>query len=354
MSTSDVLVIKSRLRDYQVVFTEDWAGAVSRQAEGACCLVDRRVWELYGTSLGPLVSEERLLLVDATEEQKTLERCYGLIEDLAARSIRRNQTLIAVGGGITQDITAFIATILFRGVRWMFCPTTLLAQADSCVGSKSSLNLGKYKNLLGTFNPPAVIWIDGAFLETLPVEALKSGIGEILHFYLVAGHDGTRALMDEYEALLAQPRRLLGHVRQSLLIKKRTVEVDEFDQGERNLFNYGHTFGHAIESLTNYAVSHGQAVTLGMDVANFLSVRYGYLSPEVYEVMRRLLDKNLPPVTIRKGQLDEYLAILGKDKKNTDGQLTCILTAGPGAMKKVRVPLDGRLKASLAEYFRAA
>jgi 3-dehydroquinate synthase len=302
-----------------------------------------------------LVPEERLLLVDATEEQKTLERCYGLIEeDLAARNIRRNQTLIAVGGGILQDITAFIATILFRGVRWLFCPTTLLAQADSCVGSKSSLNLGKYKNLLGTFNPPAVIWIDGAFLETLPVEALKSGIGEILHFYLVAGHDGARALMDEYEALLASPRRLLGHVRQSLLIKKRTVEVDEFDQGERNLFNYGHTFGHAIESLTNYAVSHGQAVTLGMDVANFLSVRYGYLSPEAYEAMRCLLDKNLPPVTIRKGQLDEYLAILGKDKKNTDSQLTCILTAGPGAMKKVRVPLDGMLKASLAEYFRIA
>ena len=91
-----------------------------------------------------------------------------------------------------------------------------------------------------------------------------------------------------------------------------------------------------------------------MDVANFLSVSYGYLSLEGYEAMHRLLARNLPPVTIRKGQLDEYLAVLGKDKKNTDSQLTCILTAGPGAMQKVRVPLDGRLKASLAEYFRIA
>src|SRR5579885_3279624 len=117
MSTSDVLVVKSRLRDYEVVFTKDWAADLSRQADGAYFLVDRRVWELYQVSLRPLVPEGRLLLVDATEEQKTLERCYGLIEDLAARRIRRNQALVAVGGGILQDITAFIATILFRGVR---------------------------------------------------------------------------------------------------------------------------------------------------------------------------------------------------------------------------------------------
>lgn len=352
MSTSDTLVIKSRLRDYEVIFTSDWPAALSGQADQAYFLVDRRVWELYQATLRSVVPDSRLLLVDATEEQKTLERCYGLIEDLVERNIRRTHALIAVGGGILQDITAFIATILFRGVRWLFCPTTLLAQADSCVGSKSSLNLGKYKNILGTFNPPTTIWIDATFLETLPIEVLKSGIGEILHFYLVAGHDGTQVLMDHYESLLASPRQLLDHVRQSLIIKKRTIEIDEFDQAERNLFNYGHTFGHAIESVTNYTVSHGQAVTLGMDVANFLSVRYGYLSQGTYRAMRRLLEKNLPLLTIREGQLEDLLAVLSKDKKNTDSDLTCILTSGPGVMKKVRISMDGTFKMSLAEYFR--
>lgn len=352
MSTSDTLVIKSRLRDYEVIFTSDWPAALSGQADHAYFLVDRRVWELYQATLRSVVPDSRLLLVDATEEQKTLERCYGLIEDLVERNIRRTHALIAVGGGVLQDITAFIATILFRGVRWLFCPTTLVAQADSCVGSKSSLNLGKYKNILGTFNPPTTIWIDATFLETLPFEALKSGIGEIPHFYLVAGHDGTQVLMDHYESLLASPRRLLDHVRQSLIIKKRTIEIDEFDQAERNLFNYGHTFGHAIESVTNYTVSHGQAVTLGMDVANFLSVRYGYLSQGTYRAMRRLLEKNLPLLTIREEQLEDLLAVLSKDKKNTDSDLTCILTGGPGAMKKVRISMDGTFKTSLAEYFR--
>lgn len=353
MSTSEPLLIKSRVRDYEVFFSSKWDGALPGPAPDAFYLVDRVVYELYGARLRTQIEERQLVLIEANEFQKTLEHSTVLIKDLITRGIRRNHRLVAIGGGITQDLTAFIASIVFRGVTWSFVPTTLLAQADSCVGSKSSLNLGPYKNVLGTFYPPTQVWIDVDFLKTLPAEAIRSGIGEIMHFYLVDGNERIFTLADQYESLFLDRAQLLSHIRLSLSIKKKIVEVDEFDEHVRNLFNYGHTFGHAIETVTNYAVNHGQAVTMGMDIANFLSVRQGYLSVDQFKILHQLLRKNMPSMVLAGDQLDAYLAALAKDKKNVNSNLTCILTKGPGVMQKVQIPLDAKLKALLEEYFHS-
>ena len=350
---SEGLVIKSRLREYEVRFVNHLPGTLAAQAGDSFWIVDQKVMELYRAWLQPLLPASRTLVVEATEFNKTLEYCQILIGELVARDARKNHSLVAIGGGIIQDITAFIASILFRGVNWAFCPTTLLAQADSCVGSKSSLNLGKYKNLLGTFYPPSQIWIEVSFLETLPVEEIKSGIGEILHFYLVDGHEGAHSLIEQYDDLIEHPRRLLPHIRATLEIKKKVVEIDEFDQHVRNLFNYGHTFGHAIETITEYRITHGQAVAVGMDIANYISLERGFLSLAAFESMHQILEKNLLALALGDEQLDSYLAALARDKKNVDDQLTCILTSGPGSMKKVKIPLDHMLREQLSTYFRS-
>jgi 3-dehydroquinate synthase len=350
---SDRLVVRSRLRDYQVRFVGDFVQSLSEEDRSALYIVDEGLLALYRETLGPALPAGRVKTVHATEQHKTLEYCQDLLTALIRDNIRKHSTLIAIGGGIIQDITAFIASILFRGVEWKFYPTTLLAQADSCVGSKSSLNVGAYKNLVGTFYPPAEIFIDVNVLRTLPESAIKSGIGEILHFYLVDGCDGAAALMDRYDDLLRDPRLLEGHIRASLEIKRKMVEIDEFDRDQRNLFNYGHTFGHAVESVSDYRVPHGQAVTLGMDIANYVSLELGHLDKATFLAMHEVLLRNMPDFRLEDPQLDGYLAALARDKKNRDNDLTCILTEGPGRMKKMRLPLDQKLKGIIGSYFRS-
>lgn len=348
---SDRITIRSRFREYQVSFARDCARSLELTAGSAFFIIDAELLKLYRAKLEPVLTEGKVIPVEAVEQNKNIDFCQKVILGLLEAGMRRNSMLVAIGGGIIQDICGFIASILFRGIEWTFYPTTLLAQADSCVGSKSSLNVGPYKNLLGSFYPPAQVIIDANFLLTLPVDEIKSGIGEILHFYLVDGSSKGKTLMDRYEELSHAPVLLEDHIRSSLEIKKKTVEMDELDHNERNLFNYGHTFGHAIESVSNYGVKHGQAVTLGMDIANYLSLQLGYLEYRTFLAMRDLLSKNMPAFGIESGELDRYFKALAKDKKNIDNNLTCILTAGPGAMRKVTLPFDSKLKEAIASYF---
>lgn len=349
----DPLLVRSRSGIYSVHFVDDFTTILGRGGGPQAVVVDQVIMGLYGARItAALPKEHKLIIVEARESYKTLEFCRGLIDRLVNENIQRDHALVAIGGGIVQDIVAFVASILFRGIRWRFFPTTLLAQADSCVGSKSSLNFGKFKNLLGTFYPPEAIYIDATFLETLTREDIRSGIGEILHFYLVNGHERVEHLTKQYEEFLNRPRLLADHIRASLEIKKNMVEIDEFDQSVRNLFNYGHTFGHAIETVSDYQVRHGLAVTIGMDIANYVSQEYGLLDGASYAEMRRFLLKNMPEFTLDLGHLDNYFRALSKDKKNIGNELTCILTAGLGRMKKTRLALDDRLKVTIARYFQ--
>jgi len=199
---SKKIKIKSRIRDYEVYFVDGFDIAMRQQAKTSFFIIDENILKLYYAKIQPILATHRVVVIAAKESHKTIDFCQTVIETLVEQSIRRSDTLIVLGGGIIQDIGAFIASILFRGIDWHFYPTTLLAQADSCIGSKSSLNLGKYKNLLGTFYPPSRIFVDVGFIETLPIEEIKSGIGEILHFYLVDGNEMARKMMDNYEDVI--------------------------------------------------------------------------------------------------------------------------------------------------------
>lgn len=304
-------------------------------------IIDQKVADLYGAELRLATSP---LLVKADESAKSIDRLGWYAKLLLDAGIRRDHEIVAIGGGVVQDIACFLSGTLLRGVPWTFYPTTLLAQADSCIGGKSCINVGSYKNAMGTFTPPRAVWVVPHVLDTLPDIALRSGIGEILKVNAIAGPAWFDEIATAYPQLLTDRDLLLFHVRRALGVKKRYVENDEFDRGHRRLLNYGHSFGHAIESATDFAIPHGIAVTVGMDMANYVAMRLagatgGCGARETYQRMRPTLAANYAcclDAPIRFGPL---LDALRSDKKNINDQVSLILPDQRGVVVEQKLPL---------------
>ena len=350
---SDDLVIQSHKGPYRVRFLDSTAAAAAAGATGGDVhvIVDERVADLHGDALAPLLSGPSVLWVAATETNKALDRFPAYVEHLVGRGIRRDHRLVAIGGGIIQDITCFLAATLLRGVEWVFLPTTLLAQADSCIGSKSSINSGDAKNILGTFTPPREICLTTRFLDTLDERDVRSGIGEMLKVHAIEGPDAFDSIAADYERLFTDHAIMIHYLRRSLDIKKRYIETDEFDRGSRNVFNLGHSFGHAIEAATDFAVPHGIAVTIGIDMANFVAEKLGVGSAENRVRMHSVLAANYRGFEAVPVPLDRFLSAISKDKKNQGGDLTVILIGRDGQVSKCRRPKDSMFIDACAAYF---
>lgn len=345
-------VIQSHRGPYSVFFDDRLLSDPGRILEGQPhFVIDANVARLYGSQLHAVLDHPNAIVIEATEENKSIEKAVPVLERLVANKVRRDHTLVAIGGGIVQDITCFIASTLLRGLPWRFVPTTLLAQADSCIGSKSSINLGATKNILGTFNPPQCIYICAGFLDTLERRDIHSGVGEILKVHAIDGIAAFDRLAADFDQLFSVRAVLLKYVRAALLVKQRYIEEDEFDRGMRNIFNYGHSFGHAIESATSYAVPHGIAVTMGMDMANFIAVERGLLPAEHHRRMHPVLHRNCAGFSGIRIPLDELLAALMKDKKNTSTTLGLVFPVGEkAAIRRLQVPPDDAFRAQCRKY----
>jgi 3-dehydroquinate synthase len=222
---------------------------------------------------------------------------------------------------------------MMRGLPWMFYPTTLLAQSDSCIGSKSSINSRKLKNILGTFTPPDQVVIDVDFLQTLEEKDIFSGIGEMIKVHAINSPESFDEISKNYEQLINDSFVLEKFIFDSLVMKKKLIEIDEFDLGPRNVMNYGHSFGHAIESATNYTIPHGIAVTIGMDMANYVAAKLGISTYKHFERMHDVMDKNSQ--TYRNVYIDvnALMIALSKDKKNSATQLRLILPDQDGCIR---------------------
>jgi 3-dehydroquinate synthase len=182
------LEIESHRGSYVVTFEDDVVAAIAeREPSDAYFIVDRKVSELYGNELDEILTTRPTLLIEATEANKSLDKFTGYVEQLLKGGLKRSHILVAVGGGIIQDITCFLAATMFRGLDWRFYPTTLLAQSDSCIGSKSSINVEGTKNILGTFTPPRQVTVCLRFLSTLAETEVRSGIGEMLKVHVIDG-----------------------------------------------------------------------------------------------------------------------------------------------------------------------
>lgn len=348
----DAISIDSNSGTYKVQFIERGFEMLDHLVEEAHHIIlDSNLKELYASELKKIIEHPNVVILEATERNKELAQVIPVIQKLIGNSIRRDQTLIGIGGGIIQDITCFIASVLFRGIDWKLVPTTLLAQADSCIGSKSSINLQGTKNILGTFNPPSEIYILPGFLDTLERNEILSGIGEILKVHIIDGVESFEQISSSYEKLFDERQILMDFIRKSLMIKKRFIEVDEFDKGVRNLLNYGHSFGHAIESATDFSIPHGIAVTIGMDMANGIACSQGLLPVSHYENMKEILERNYAGFRSTKIPPLKFFEALRKDKKNIGDDIVIIVPTGETAeIKKVRLRADDTFVSQCGEF----
>jgi 3-dehydroquinate synthase len=345
------LRIASHVGPYDVSFETGRPFAGVADAPGVHWIVDARVATLYRQELQPVLTGSRVLLIEATEQAKSLERCPAYVEHLLASGLRRDHVIVAIGGGVVQDIACFLAAVVLRGVRWEFSPTTLLAQADSCIGSKSSINVGAYKNIVGTFTPPAQVIVNPAVLRTLDDVEIRSGIGEMLKVHAIDSPTSFDRIAADCERLTTDDDVLLHYIRASLRMKQRLIELDEFDRGDRRVMNYGHSFGHAIESATAFAVPHGIAVTVGMDLANHVAAGLGISTVAQFERMHRALMTNAAGFETVPVSVDALLGALAKDKKNAGAATTLVLPDADGRIHLRVVANDMQLRNLCAGYF---
>lgn len=333
----NLLTVKSNFKDYSVYF-ESNSGFLTdlALAENTIFIIDKNVYELYKNTVLRCVSIDKTILIDIAEEKKTLDTVAYLYQTIMQFSPKKNLTIVSIGGGITQDLTGFVASTLYRGVKWIYVPTTLLAQVDSCIGAKTSLNFLHYKNLIGSFYPPEKIYIYPEFLNTLTREDYYSGVGEMAKLHLMNGFSYTSAFIDYLPLIDKRDASvLLERIKLCLEIKKTYIEEDEFDTGRRNMLNYGHCFGHAIESATDFAISHGQAVVLGMILSNIHASNIGILSAEQEEFIRTKVLEPILVVNIPDFSVSQVVGAMKQDKKNVGLGLALVMIKSDFSMTKV-------------------
>jgi 3-dehydroquinate synthase len=324
------LTLHSKIKDYRVSFEND-LGFLKKlqQVQPHIVIADKNVLNLYLTLLSESFPGDEIIPFDAVEENKTIESCLSLYEQIIKKASKKNMAIISIGGGITQDVTGFVSSTLYRGVKWIYIPTTFLAQTDSCIGSKTSLNFKSYKNLVGTFYPPEQIFINTKFLNTLSELDFYSGIGETIKLQLMKedGSKDIRRIKAVIDRAVLKDDFLTDLIRDNMRVKISYMENDEFDQGRRNLLNYGHCFGHALETASDYHIPHGIAVTIGILFANIIAHRRNMLTQEYLHDLATGLIIPCIPLKLDHAYFDDSLLLesMKKDKKNIGKLLTVII-----------------------------
>ncbi len=317
-------------------------------------VVDERVAELYGIALAPLFAIHPHISLPALESEKSFEGVQRVLAFLQDTNSTKRTTLIAIGGGIIQDIASFAAHVYYRGIPWVFLPSTLLAMTDSCIGAKCAINFRGFKNQVGAFHAPSRVVLTTDFLPTLSDLDILSGYGEILKLMLTKGEEAFESLVRVVSKQGFRGTHAGDLLLRCLKVKRGIIEQDEYELGLRKILNFGHTFGHALEGATDYAVPHGIAVAWGVDLANYISSNRGGLEKECFEKVHRFLAKDfLTRVAVRPDPADIF-ARLKRDKKVRDGKVQLILMWKPGDLRIVPTDLDQRLEDEILSYVEFA
>ena len=358
IDTSAPLQIQSVPRPYTVTF-HSGAGPGARLAKemlkhpAPLLLVDQWVFERY-LQHEPGLDKVARFVVHATEEKKCIGTVLEIVDFLNQRSASKTSMLFAVGGGIIQDLAAFSAYIYKRGVPWTLVPTTLLAQGDSSVGGKTALNHVQTKNLLALFSAPRRIITDTGFLSSLTESDWSSGGGEILRLCITGGERSLQELERGIDGFLNRDLEATTRlIRVALAVKKAVVEFDEFELDTRRSMNYGHSFGHALEALTDFKIMHGIGVALGILVENEISHLRCLLPLEQRDRIMILANRIIsePVWTVfREVRLDGVLDLLKRDKKAEGPVLKLATLARVGRIDFIDLPLDadGEAEVSVA------
>jgi len=311
-------------------------------------ITDSNVSALYGEEiLGVLEKvgvKADLIEFPAGEASKNMGTVLSIVKELLNRGVDRSSALIALGGGVTGDMTGFIASIYMRSIPYIQVPTTLMAQVDSSIGGKTAIDLPEGKNLLGTFFQPQAIFTDLRFLETLPDDEFINGLSEVVKYGIIDDVELFTLLEGKSDAIRNRdPDILKAIVERSCKIKKGFVEIDERDIGARRILNFGHTIGHAIEAESGYTIPHGNAISAGMIASARISERMKHLSSgdrgRIQDLVRATgLADHIPASISTEGILSKTRT----DKKKEDGSIHFVL------LKKIGLPfINGSVEEAL-------
>lgn len=310
-----------------------WAGEARELREKLAPFLENRtvmtVADSNTAAFAPAMGLPDPVVIPAGEASKTFASAAMLCGEAARRGLDRKSVIVALGGGVTGDLAGFAAAIYMRGIRVIQIPTSLLAMVDSSVGGKTAVDLPEGKNLAGAFHQPQTVLIDPAFLQTLPMRERIGALAEVVKYGVALDRDFFEFLEVHAEKLLS-PEPDTDLFRQiictSCRIKARIVAEDEKESGVRKYLNYGHTYGHAVELLSHFSLSHGESVAIGMAAAARLAVREGMWQAEEEMRQNALLQKLGLPVTIPRDMTpDRITGIMGHDKKNTAGAINLVL-----------------------------
>lgn len=349
--TEDRMIIKSEQGDYPVDFVAEVTAvpAIVDAGTETFVIIDERLADIYGDALGALFVYPTYR-VKADEESKTLTGVGVFVDWLLAHRATRSARIVAIGGGVIQDIATFASHIYYRGVPWTFVPTTLLSQADSCIGAKSSINVLPLKNQLGVFHSPDHVVVCSEFLKSLPQVEVDSGYGEIYKLALTNGGAFFGELTEALRAAGHRNPQVLEMIRKALESKRLVIEEDEHESDLRRVLNYGHSFGHALEALTHNEVPHGIAVMWGMDLINFLGVKWGLTNPDTAARVRAVLAANTDYVISAIPSARDLVDTVKRDKKVRKGVMYFAVLHDEGDLRIVPKPLDEKLVAEVVEY----
>lgn len=321
---------------YDIVFSQSFEGLQTELKElnsenrRICIITDSIVADLYAKELmqniESICKKAVIFTFPAGEDSKTLDTIRGIYTFLIQEQFDRKDLLIALGGGVTGDMTGYAAATYLRGIDFIQIPTTLLAQADSSIGGKTGVDFDGYKNMVGAFYMPKLVYMNVSTLQSLDERQYYSGFAEIMKHGLIKSDMFYEWLLNHmYEIHERNPEILEEMVMKSCTIKKLVVEKDPKEQGERALLNFGHTIGHAIEKAKNFELYHGECVALGAVCAAFISWKHELLTMEEYYEVRDMFVPFQLPISIDNIEPEEILKLTKSDKKMEGGHIKFIL-----------------------------
>lgn len=295
-----------------------------------CIVTDSNVAPLYldevAERLMPVCRQVDTFIFPAGEEQKNLNTVRDLYEALIQKAYDRNDMLVALGGGVTGDLCGFGAATFLRGISFIQIPTTLLSQVDSSIGGKTGVDFDAYKNMVGAFHMPRLVYTNVQTLSTLSEEQFISGMGEVVKHGLIKNASYYHWLIQHADGIMARDYQICQQmILESNRVKRDVVELDPTEKGDRALLNFGHTLGHAIEKLKEFTMPHGHCVAVGFLAASEISAGRGYLTVEELAHLRAAMEAFHMPVTVDGVSADDVLEAVKHDKKMDAGTIKFIL-----------------------------
>lgn len=321
---------------YDILISKDFTGLLeelqefSTENKRLCIVTDSNVDKLYGNELLELLKDKCLKAVKyvfpAGEEHKTLDTVKSLYKFLIEEGFDRKDMLIALGGGVVGDLTGYTAATYLRGIDFIQLPTTLLAQSDSSIGGKTGVDFDGYKNMVGAFKMPRLVYMNLSVLKTLEERQFFSGFAEVMKHGIIRDAIFYEWLLDNmYEICERDLDTLEEMIMRSCSVKKLVVEKDPLEQGDRALLNLGHTIGHAIEKAKNFELYHGECVALGIVAAAFISWKKELLSMDEYYEIRDMFVPFYLPISVDNIDPEEILRLTKADKKMEAGTIKFVL-----------------------------